>query len=68
MMLKKIYQELVLIRQELLLARKELQAIRNNMESDMKITIDPKAVSQATRGNIQEALKTYRNEYHRGNQ
>lgn len=32
MMLKKIYQELVLIRQELLLARKELQAIRSSLE------------------------------------
>ena len=59
-MLKKIYTELVLI-------RKELQAIRENFESEMKITIDPKAVSQATRGSIQEVLKTYRNERRREN-
>lgn len=57
-MLKKIYEKLVLI-------RKELQAIRENLESEMKITIDPKAVSQATRGSIQEVLKTYRNERRR---
>ena len=60
-MLKKIYEELVLI-------RKELQVIRSDLESEMKITIDSKAVSQATRDNIQAVLETCRNGCRRGNQ
>lgn len=56
-MLKKIYQELVLIRQELLLARKELQAIRNNMESVSKIELDRKAISQVVRKSIRDIVQ-----------
>lgn len=38
-MLKKIYEELVVI-------RKELQAIRSNMESNSKITIDSRRIAE----------------------
>lgn len=41
-MLKKILQELVLI-------RKELQAIRSSMESCLKISIDQRTIAQAVR-------------------
>ena len=41
-MLKKICQELVLI-------RKELQDIKNNMEFNSKIKIDEKSISRAAR-------------------
>ncbi len=59
MMLKKIYQELVLIRQELLLARKELQAIRSSMEAIPKIKIDEKGVYESIR---KDFFKAFRND------
>ena len=46
-MLKKILQELVLI-------RKELQAIRSSMESCLKISIDQRTIDQAVRKAIDD--------------
>lgn len=45
--LKKILQELVLI-------RKELQAIRSSMESCLKISIDQRTIAQAVRKAIDD--------------
>ena len=58
--LKKILQELVLI-------RKELQAIRSNLEFRPRIMLDSKDVSEATRDKVREALASCQNSDRRQN-
>lgn len=50
-MLKKILQELVLI-------RKELQAIRSNLELHPKITVDGKELAKAVQKSIRDTVRT----------
>lgn len=52
--LKKILDELVEI-------RKELQAIRSSLKFRSRIMVDSKAVSEATRDKVQEALASCQN-------
>ena len=53
-LLKKILDELVEI-------RKEFQAIRSSLEFRPRIMVDSKAVSEATRDKVQEALASCQN-------
>jgi len=48
------------ILQELILIRKELQAIRRRMEFKSKLSIDGKAISEATRDKVQEVVASCR--------
>ena len=48
------------ILQELILIRKELQAIRRRMEFKPKLSIDGKAISEATRDKVQEVVASCR--------
>lgn len=59
-MLKKILQELMLI-------RKELQVIRSNLEFRPRIMLDSKDVSEATRDKVREALASCPNSDRRQN-
>lgn len=49
-MLKKIYEELVLI-------RKELQAIRSNLESNYEVVLNEKTISQSVRKAIRDTVR-----------